>query len=777
MISTAIRIRLAATNEEYFTDLAPPYCYLRVGQVHVPCNADQIFGPAHSQESVFEYGAKSLSNNFLKGMNDVSYVAVGPPGSGKTYTLFGPGSQLTDSSISFGIFQRFATHTFSQVQNHFKYITCKSAKRMIDCLNHALSNRQHIGHMVADIVLTQPNLEDDCRPVTTSVLFVDVDNLLFNTETHQIQEDLHILTSLLSQARGEPPQISRFETPLYRILQNLFDGQRCSLIFFCISPSFNSCTSNAPYIALLSSISELKYTNVNLRTQCENQRESQQEHPVQLLECIEEVTESEEEIASSNGKMSESLSQDNSLSESDREDGDVNMCQLSDNNFSNSLNVMCDKFNMFVDKFVDSFKAKTSLSPVKERKHDYSSTRRGGLALSAVYPPLVNIPVQPVQVVTRVEMAQPMPYYQQTQTGAAGASNHRTTETSTGCIRKTTTTAQSSQTSKERKDQSGKKRWDLEPHEFDESQISKDKELLDFDLEHITQRLNEEKKSLLDIMRRWESFKNQMKSSKSNGNEHLARTVETERKTNMQQGVKALATTLSTMKSMFKEDFEGSSEFDPMGFCNYICDHRRYRHMLVTKKNELEACIKDKTATEEEIRYHISVDEMIALIDSCIEFLSCLMQNEPIEHKLAKTVGGFVMKTNMEKLTTLEVRHLLYQYFTKVVDLRENSKQMENTIKELEGRLDYTTDKMKQMMDAINTLRAEKAGRLMQETHQPHLVTLDGDSRQRRIPETKASTIPAQNLNRLQVTKAPPPAKVTITHNKLIIEKSSKERN
>lgn len=45
----------------------------------------------------------------------------------------------------------------------------------------------------------------------------------------------------------------------------------------------------------------------------------------------------------------------------------------------------------------------------------------GGLALSAVYPPLVNavypplvnIPVQAVHVVTQVEMAQPMPYYQQ----------------------------------------------------------------------------------------------------------------------------------------------------------------------------------------------------------------------------------------------------------------------------------------------------------------------------------------------------------------------------
>lgn len=94
--------------------------------------------------------------------------------------------------------------------------------------------------------------------------------------------------------------------------------------------------------------------------------------------CAEEVTESEEELASSDGEMSaQNNSEDLSIFESDQEDLDQKVNYLSDSDFLESIEDLFDTFCNFVDKQVNLFETEPVFPPIRKQKPLGSATRRG----------------------------------------------------------------------------------------------------------------------------------------------------------------------------------------------------------------------------------------------------------------------------------------------------------------------------------------------------------------------------------------------------------------
>lgn len=102
------------------------------------------------------------------------------------------------------------------------------------------------------------------------------------------------------------------------------------------------------------------------------------------------MTESEDEIYSSNEKLSQSIDDSqtfsssdshNSLSESDTEEVEKKPCE-SDDNFRIKRSNMYFKFYIVVDTTVNSFETRPVIDPPKERRSSCSAARRGNNLLS-----------------------------------------------------------------------------------------------------------------------------------------------------------------------------------------------------------------------------------------------------------------------------------------------------------------------------------------------------------------------------------------------------------
>nr|CAI5855218.1 unnamed protein product [Callosobruchus analis] len=103
-VETAVRICPTECNEDVYIKSNPDNNTVQLpNNLAFPVNYAL---PSNScQSSVFSDVALGLVNFMLEGC-DVSIVAIGQSGTGKTYTLYGPGFHFASSEFEYGIIPR-----------------------------------------------------------------------------------------------------------------------------------------------------------------------------------------------------------------------------------------------------------------------------------------------------------------------------------------------------------------------------------------------------------------------------------------------------------------------------------------------------------------------------------------------------------------------------------------------------------------------------------------------------------------------------------------------
>lgn len=119
----------------------------------------------------------------------------------------------------------------------------------------------------------------------------------------------------------------------------------------------------------------------------------------------------------------------------------------------------------------------------------------------------------------------------------------------------------------------------------------------------------------------------------------------------------------------------------------------------------------DKMPSFDEERKLVECDEAIEAIDAAIEMkneLICGRKSIDTDESLQREKGEQMLMARLNKLSTDEMRTLLYKYFQKVVDLKENSKKLEVQFISLERERDTWEWQEKILTNAIRQTRLEK---------------------------------------------------------------------
>ncbi|KAK9497836.1 hypothetical protein O3M35_003751 [Rhynocoris fuscipes] len=248
-----------------------------------------------------------------------------------------------------------------------------------------------------------------------------------------------------------------------------------------------------------------------------------------------------------------------------------------------------------------------------------------------------------------------------------------------------------------------------------------------------------------------------------------------------------------------------------------IINLRKTREFLLDQRRSLDSKLnKDKVFSEAEERKFLELDEAIEAIDTAIEYkneIICghdMFPNEDSDRQR----GEELLMERLMNLSTPEMRSLLYKYFRKVVDLRESGRKLEQQLADQDQQIEAQTWKIRALSNAVQEAHIENERRLVmihrEHDEKLHLMfrhygeqigvsanvggetsTTAGSSLDREIdkvdnnesqpllplhgtlPKTSTksiTTIPQQNLKKLQGSLATHTTKVTRKKNKLIIQ-------
>nr|CAH7753538.1 unnamed protein product [Callosobruchus chinensis] len=113
-VETAVRMCPTECNEDVYIKSNPDNNTIQLpNNLAFPVN--YALPPNCCQSSVFSDVALGLVNFMLEGC-DVSIVAIGQSGTGKTYTLYGPGFHFASSEFEYGIIPRFIREIFMKTK-------------------------------------------------------------------------------------------------------------------------------------------------------------------------------------------------------------------------------------------------------------------------------------------------------------------------------------------------------------------------------------------------------------------------------------------------------------------------------------------------------------------------------------------------------------------------------------------------------------------------------------------------------------------------------------
>ncbi|XP_046681996.1 chromosome-associated kinesin KIF4A-like isoform X1 [Homalodisca vitripennis] len=458
----------------------------------------------------------------------------------------------------------------------------------------------------------------------------------------------------------------------------------------------------------------------------------------QPLECIEEVTESEEEVPSSNEKMSESNVMATPYCESDQDECENKVSQISDSDFYDKLDNVCFQFSDFVENFLEDFHVMPVFTPAKECKRVCSAARRGGLSSMP--------PMNEAQRENEAKSAQPLRDFV-----SANPTNVQLTKSSP------------------------KENYNKCQPLVEDPKIQAEKTPINE--KNIEKWLENEETRVRKVRETWVRWRKEANDVKDTTISQEVKVLRAEKSKDMFQAVEGLTYFLDLIEDIMDLDIVTSEPNELLvPFCHRVRQHRKARHQFSRLKSQLDSKVKDKTSTEVELRDHLMCDEIIESFDMCIEHINNVLIKKkiPTSNFSSNTKVGKLVVDELTKLSISEMRHLIFRLFTKVIDLRESGKTLEGLITELDRKLDLNELKISALCQALQEMREQqttsKAMMLQPSTNHPvpptHLALQEGAAGGGPV------TIPQQNLHKLQA-KPVPPTKVTYTPRKLIIEKKT----
>lgn len=186
-------------------------------------------------------------------------------------------------------------------------------------------------------------------------------------------------------------------------------------------------------------------------------------------------------------------------------------------------------------------------------------------------------------------------------------------------------------------------------------------------------------------------------------------------------------------KSENLEHFDGGEQSPAQqeGLRHEIRNLRRTRDHLLEQRCTLDRKLKrDKMLTQREERKLLECDEAIMAIDEAIEFkneLICGHKSIDLSsERLQREKGEQMLMARLNKLSSEEMRTLLYKYFVKVIDLRDSSRKLEQQLVQLERERDAWEWKERVLSNAVRQARleGERNAVLLQRQHETKLTLM-----------------------------------------------------
>lgn len=166
------------------------------------------------------------------------------------------------------------------------------------------------------------------------------------------------------------------------------------------------------------------------------------------------------------------------------------------------------------------------------------------------------------------------------------------------------------------------------------------------------------------------------------------------------------------------------------GLRHEIRNLRRTRDHLLDQRCSLDRKLKrEKMLSHKEERKLLECDEAIEAIDAAIEFkneLICGHKSIDTSESIQREKGEQMLMARLNKLSTEEMRTLLYKYFTKVIDLRDSSRKLEIQLMQLEREKDAWEWKERVLSNAVRQARleGERNAVLLQRQHEMKLTLM-----------------------------------------------------
>ncbi|XP_017049856.1 kinesin-like protein costa [Drosophila ficusphila] len=157
---------------------------------------------------------------------------------------------------------------------------------------------------------------------------------------------------------------------------------------------------------------------------------------------------------------------------------------------------------------------------------------------------------------------------------------------------------------------------------------------------------------------------------------------------------------------------------------------RGTRDLLLEERCHLDRKLKrDKVLTQKEERKLLECDEAIEAIDAAIEFKNEMITGHrsiDTSDRIQREKGEQMLMARLNRLSTEEMRTLLYKYFTKVIDLRDSSRKLELQLVQLERERDAWEWKERVLSNAVRQARleGERNAVLLQRQHEMKLTLM-----------------------------------------------------
>ncbi|XP_037948661.1 kinesin-like protein costa isoform X2 [Teleopsis dalmanni] len=202
------------------------------------------------------------------------------------------------------------------------------------------------------------------------------------------------------------------------------------------------------------------------------------------------------------------------------------------------------------------------------------------------------------------------------------------------------------------------------------------------------------------------------------------------------RNLKEVQARISHLDHVLREKSENLEQYDETemeqkeGLRHEIRNLRHTRDHLLDQRCTLDRKLKrDKILSHREERKLLECDEAIEAIDAAIEFkneLICGHKSIDTSERIQREKGEQMLMARLNKLSTEEMRTLLYKYFTKVIDLRDSSRKLEVQLIQLERERDAWEWKERVLSNAVRQARleGERNAVLLQRQHEMKLTLM-----------------------------------------------------